>query len=172
MSNSCNPMNCSLPGSSVHGILQARILEWVAISFSRGTSDPGIKPRSPALQQMLYQLSYAGKHTTHFIAVVQLLDHVPLFTTPWTREACQASLSFTIFQSFPRLMSVEWAMLSNHTIFCCPLLLCLQSFPESFPMSWLFASGGQRKLWSLVTLVSKDTEFKETDVGGKKPGYV
>ena len=31
----CEPMDCSLPGSSVHGILQARILEWVAISFSR-----------------------------------------------------------------------------------------------------------------------------------------
>ena len=31
----CNPMDCSLPGLSVHGILQARILEWVAISFSR-----------------------------------------------------------------------------------------------------------------------------------------
>ena len=30
----CDPMNCSMPGSSVHGILQARILEWVAISFS------------------------------------------------------------------------------------------------------------------------------------------
>ena len=36
----CNPMNCSLPGSSVHGILQARILEWVAISFSMGSSQP------------------------------------------------------------------------------------------------------------------------------------
>ena len=34
----CNPMDCSLPGSSVHGIFQARILEWVAISFSRGSS--------------------------------------------------------------------------------------------------------------------------------------
>ena len=32
----CNPMDCSLPGSSVHGILQAGLLEWVAISFSRG----------------------------------------------------------------------------------------------------------------------------------------
>ena len=31
-----NPMDCSLPGSSVHGILQVRILEWVAISFSKG----------------------------------------------------------------------------------------------------------------------------------------
>ena len=40
MSDSCNPMKCSLPGSSVHGILQARIPEWVAISFSRGTSLP------------------------------------------------------------------------------------------------------------------------------------
>ena len=34
----CNRMGCSLPGSSVHGILQARILEWVAISFSRAGS--------------------------------------------------------------------------------------------------------------------------------------
>ena len=36
----CGPMECSLPGSSVHGIFQARILEWVAISFSRGSSPP------------------------------------------------------------------------------------------------------------------------------------
>ena len=36
----CDPMACSLPGSSVHGILQARILELVAISFSRGSSQP------------------------------------------------------------------------------------------------------------------------------------
>ena len=36
----CNPMDCSLPGSSVHGILQVRILEWLAISFSRGASQP------------------------------------------------------------------------------------------------------------------------------------
>ena len=35
-----NPMDCSPPGSSVHGVLQARILEWVAISFSRGSSQP------------------------------------------------------------------------------------------------------------------------------------
>ena len=34
----CDPVNCSLPDSSVHGIFQARILEWVAISFSRGSS--------------------------------------------------------------------------------------------------------------------------------------
>ena len=36
----CDPMDCSPPGSSVHGILQAKILEWVAVSFSRGSSQP------------------------------------------------------------------------------------------------------------------------------------
>ena len=36
----CDPMDCSLPGFSVLGIFQARILEWVAISFSRGSSQP------------------------------------------------------------------------------------------------------------------------------------
>ena len=38
----CDPLNCSLPGSSVLGILQARVLEWVAIFFSRGSSRPWI----------------------------------------------------------------------------------------------------------------------------------
>ena len=36
----CDPVDCSPPGSSIHGILQARILEWVAISFSRGSPQP------------------------------------------------------------------------------------------------------------------------------------
>ena len=45
MSDSCNPMDCSLRGSSVYGILQARILVWVAISFSRGSSQPRDRTR-------------------------------------------------------------------------------------------------------------------------------
>ena len=40
MSDSCDPMDCTPPGSSVHGILQARILDWVTISISRGSSQP------------------------------------------------------------------------------------------------------------------------------------
>ena len=38
VSDSCDPMDCSPPGPSVHGIFQPRVLEWVAISFSRGSS--------------------------------------------------------------------------------------------------------------------------------------
>ena len=46
----CDLMDCSPPGFSVHGILQVRILEWVAMSSSRDVPDPGIEPGSPALQ--------------------------------------------------------------------------------------------------------------------------
>ena len=46
----CDPMDCTRQGSSVHEILQARILEWVAMPSSRGSSQQGIEPRSPALQ--------------------------------------------------------------------------------------------------------------------------
>ena len=45
----CNPMDCSLPGCSIRGIFQARVLEWAAISFSRGSSQPRDRPRYPAL---------------------------------------------------------------------------------------------------------------------------
>ena len=46
----CNPMECNSPGYSVHGILQARLLEWVAIAFSRGSSQPKDQTGSLALQ--------------------------------------------------------------------------------------------------------------------------
>ena len=55
----CNPTDCSLP-SSVHGISQASILEWVAISYFRGSSRPGIKPESPELQADSLPLSHLG----------------------------------------------------------------------------------------------------------------
>ena len=63
------------------------------------------------------------------IVVVLLLSHVQLFATPWT-AAHQASLPFIISQSLLKLMSVESAMLSNHLIFCHPLLLLPSIFPS------------------------------------------
>ena len=54
----CDPMGCSPPGSSDHVILQARILEWVAISYSRGSSWPeGLNPGLLYHRQILYCLS-------------------------------------------------------------------------------------------------------------------
>ena len=107
----CNPMDCSAPGSSVHGIIQARILEWVDIPFSREYVDSS----------------------------AQSLSRVRLFVTPWT-AASQSSPSITNSRSLLKLMS-------HPTISCSviPFSACIQSFlaSGSFPMSQLFASGGQ-----------------------------
>ena len=46
----CNPVDCSPSGSSVHGVLQARMLKCVAIPFPGDCADPGFKPKSPAFQ--------------------------------------------------------------------------------------------------------------------------
>ena len=61
----CDRMDCSPPRSSVHGILQARILEWVAIFFSKGSSQPGIEPRYPALQADALLSELLGKSSLH-----------------------------------------------------------------------------------------------------------
>ena len=53
-----DPMDCSLPGSSVHGIFQARVLEWVTIPFSRGSPQCRDEPGSFALQEDSYSLSH------------------------------------------------------------------------------------------------------------------
>ena len=78
------------------------------------------------------------------ISSVQSLSRVQLFTTPWTVTR-QAFLSFTISQDLLELMSIESVMQSNQLVLCHPLLLLIQSFPESgsFQMSQFCTSGGQ-----------------------------
>ena len=64
----CDPMDCSPPGSSVHGMLQARILEWVAMPSSRGSSQPRDQTQSltsPALAGMFSTTSVTWK-VSHF----------------------------------------------------------------------------------------------------------
>ena len=56
----CDPMDCSLLGSSVHGISQAKILEWVAFLSPGSLPDPGIKPGRLPCMQILYCLTHQG----------------------------------------------------------------------------------------------------------------
>ena len=67
-------MDCSPLGSSVHGILQARILEWAAMPSARGyLPDPGIKTASPALQVDSFTTEPRGKYTRHLVPGQNLL---------------------------------------------------------------------------------------------------
>ena len=61
----CDHMDCSLPGSSVHGIFQTRILEWVAISFSKGSSRPRDQTHVSCITKVLYYLSHQGSPNLH-----------------------------------------------------------------------------------------------------------
>ena len=76
--------------------------------------------------------------------IVQSQSHIHIFATPWT-EACQPSLSFTISWSLLKLMFIGWWCHPTISSFVIPFSSSLQSFPTSvsFPMSRLFASGGQ-----------------------------
>ena len=56
-----DPMDCISMDYTVHGILQARILEWVAFPFSGGSSHPGIEPRAPTLQADSLPAELSGK---------------------------------------------------------------------------------------------------------------
>ena len=138
------------------GILQARILEWVAIPFSRGSSNPGIKPRSPTLQVDSLLSEPSGKpDITNQLSHSVRSDSV----TPWT-AAHQASLSITNSWSLFKLMSIALVMPSNHLILCHPLLL----LPSIFPNIRVFSNESvlrirSPKYWSFNFSISPSNEY-------------
>ena len=84
----CNPMDCRPPGSFVHAILQARILEWVATPFSRDLPDPGITLWSPALQEVSlpYEPPYHYLFQSFFImAKRSFTNHASHIPSPWRK---------------------------------------------------------------------------------------
>ena len=128
----CDPIDHSLPGFSVHKVLQARILEWVALLSSRGSSQ--LRDRNCILHLLHRQvdsspLAPPGKPLSHWLSSVQSFSHVRLFATLWI-AAHQASLSITSSRSLLKFMSIKLVMPSSHLILCCPLLL-LPPIPPS-----------------------------------------
>ena len=108
----CNPLDSNLPSSSIHRIFQARILEWVAISFSRDLPDPGIKPGPPTLQadsllseppgkpqidQVIWELFKKDYILTHYLVIIFLTWH---FSKPDLRFYYHQSI-LTPLKSFP-----------------------------------------------------------------------
>ena len=75
----CDPMDYSLPGSSVHGILQARRLEWMATHFSREFSEPRDQIKVDIERQILYFLSH---QTMLLLLLLSRFSRVRLCATP------------------------------------------------------------------------------------------
>ena len=72
-------MDCNPPDSSIHGISQARILEWVAISFSRDLPDLGMEPESPALAGGFFTAEPQGKPPVYFTTIKEyVLDLIKM----------------------------------------------------------------------------------------------
>ena len=128
----CDPMDCSLLGSSVHGILQARVLECVSMPSSRQSSQSRVLTQVPLFAGRFFTI-WATRGLYIYISVqvssVQSLSHVQLFATPWI-AACQASLPITSSRSSLKLMSIKSVMPSSHLILCHPLFL-LPPIPPS-----------------------------------------
>ena len=131
----CNPKDCSLPGSSVHGDLQARILEWAAMPSSKGKF-------------------FTIWTTREAQSVSSIVLSCPTLCYP------MASLSITNSWSSLRLMSIESVMLSNHLILACPLLL----LPSVFPRIRVFSNESALhirwpKYWSISFSISSSNEY-------------
>ena len=81
----CDPMDCSPPGSSVHGIIKTRLLEWVAFSSPRDLSNPGIKPGSPALQADSLLSNLPGKPFVYYQKLLTFRkdekENLPIYST-------------------------------------------------------------------------------------------
>ena len=157
-------MDCRPSVSSVHGILQARILEWVAVSFSRGLLDPRIESRSPALQADSLPSEPAGKppRLVHSKYSVQFSCSV-MSDSLWPHELqqarppCPSPTPRVHSNSLPSSLWCHLAISSSVV----PFYSSPQSLPasESFPMSQLFAWGGQSiGVLALASVLPKNTQ--------------
>ena len=131
-------MNSSLPGSSVHGILWASTLEWVAMPSSRGSSQP------------------RNQTSVQFSSIAQLcLTLCNLMDCSTSGRPVHHQLP-----RFSKLMSTESVMPSSHLFPCCPLLLLPSIFPSirvfsnesALPIRW-------PKYWSFSFSISPSKEY-------------
>ena len=95
----CDPVDCTLPGSSVHGILQARILEWVAISFSRGSSRPRDRTQISHIAGRCFNLWAKAKEVPKSQILMQyfyLFSFIKIFICVYFLNVCYCGKSHMI----------------------------------------------------------------------------
>ena len=177
MSNSCDHMDCSLPGSSVHGILQGSILEWVATSFSRGSFQSRNQTQASCtagrfftnwamreayihfLLDTLSLTEFFLKRDTKHLSSVQF-SHSVLSDSLWphglqhARPPCPSPTPRDSSNSCPSTWWCHPTSLSSVVTFSSHI----QSFPASgaLQMSQLFASGGVSASTSVFPMNTQD----------------
>ena len=145
----CNPMDCSLPGSFVHGILQVRILEWVAISFSGGSTL--LRDQTCVLGFLLWKAD--SLPLCHLLLLLSCFSRIWLSATPQTAAhqalrplgfSRQEHWSGLLFPS-PKQKSKKWKWScsvmsdSSRSHGLQPTrLLCPQDFPGKSTYHWLY----------------------------------
>ena len=106
----CDDMDCKPPGSSVLGILQARMLEWVAISFSKRSSQPGIEPRSSCIVGGFFTIWATKEALVGIVCLIiihfNILKYFPLFVL-FFRDIFDLLLLFSpLSQILPKHLAV------------------------------------------------------------------
>ena len=111
----CDPMDCGPLGSSVHEISQARILEWVAISYSRGFSQPRDQPVSPALAGGFFTTEPPGRPFSKSLWSWKLLGSFPLGMSHYYRKTgySLASSECSVFEALQ-----TWSFPVAHSLLC------------------------------------------------------
>ena len=145
VSDFCDPMDCSSPGSSVHEILQARILEWVAILFSRRSSQP---------RDWIQVYCIAGRFLTIWPTLLISYISSVAQSCPTLCDSMDCSTpGFLVQHQLPELAQTQVHQVSDaiHFILCCSHLL----LPSIFPSISVFFQGV-----SSSPLVAKVLEFQ------------
>ena len=140
----CDLIDYSLPGSSVHGISQARILEWVAICSSRGSSRPRDQTCASCRQADWQADSIPLNHQWLLFSRSVVTDSLRPHGLQHARLTCPSPSPGACWNSCPLSRRCHPTISSSVTPFSRP-----QSFATSgsFPMSRLFASSGQSATW-------------------------
>ena len=111
----CDPVDCSLPGSSLHGILHARILKWVAISFSRGIfPSQGSNLDLLHCRQILYQLSYQGSSIESVMPSKHLILCCPFLLLPSLLPSIRVFSMSQLFVSGGQSIAASASVLPMH----------------------------------------------------------
>ena len=161
----CDPTDCSLPGSSVHGISQARILEWVAISFSRGSSWPRDQTRGSCIgRRTLLPLSHQGRVKCSEVKEDCCYSVAQLCRTLCNPMDCSTP-GLPVIHHLLELAQTHVQWVSDAFQSSCPLLFLT---PRAFNLSQLRVFSNESacrirwpKYWSFSFNISLSNEYSE-----------